>query len=140
MSTMRAYRRARRRTARVEYHLPCEDDSAYCARRLTRQFLTRERAMRAAHVDDAVLVASELVANAIRHGRGCCRLRLSLDDVDELTIEVHDDSPHRPRLREQSMSAESGRGIALVRAVSRRLSVVSDAGGGKTVRAVLSAA
>ncbi|MFD7406207.1 ATP-binding protein [Streptomyces sp. NPDC059866] len=137
---MRAHWRARRRTARVEYHLPCEEDSACCARRLTQEFLTRDQAaVHSADVDDAVLVASELVANATRHGRSCCRLRLSVDDANELTIEVHDDSPLRPCLREQSLSAESGRGIALVRAVSRRLSVACDSGGGKTVRAVLPA-
>ncbi|MEV0499970.1 ATP-binding protein [Streptomyces spectabilis] len=139
---MRACRRSPRRAARAEYHLPCQDDSAGLARTLTRTFLARARedAPRPAEVDDAMLVVSELVANATRHGRSCCRLRLTLGRGDQLTVEVHDDNPRYPRLRAVSVSAEHGRGIALVRALSRRLSVSADAHGGKTVRAVLPAA
>lgn len=138
---MRARRRARRRTARVEYHLPRQACSAGRARQLTRQFLDRDG--RRDHGTDAagsaLLVVSELVTNATRHGQGACRLRLSVDSRDQLVVEVHDSGEDRPRLRPHSPSAEGGRGIALVRALSSRLLVVRDSDGcGKTVRAVLS--
>lgn len=77
---MRAHQRAVRPTARVEYTLPRTAVSAGRARRLTSAFLTRPwprmPAPTADQVDDATLIASELVANAIRHGRTGCRLRL----------------------------------------------------------------
>ncbi|MFJ6571806.1 ATP-binding protein [Streptomyces sp. NPDC091292] len=140
---MRAHLRGGRRTARVEFLLPHGSASAGRARRLTREFLgdgpcgapdaggTSER------VRDAQLVVSELVANATRVGSSHCRLSLRVD-ADEFTVEVHDDSPDRPVLHAPSATAESGRGIALVHALSRRWSVVGDGQGGKTVRAVLS--
>ncbi|NBE53238.1 ATP-binding protein [Streptomyces boluensis] len=131
--------RAPRRTARVEYHLPRKPCSASGARQLTRMFLRRDG--RRGHGPDdagsALLVVSELVTNATRHGQGCCRLRLSVDARDQLVVEVHDSGRGHPRLRPHSPSAEGGRGIALVEALSSRLLVVPDGDGGKTVRAVL---
>ncbi|MFM9370729.1 ATP-binding protein [Streptomyces sp. Da 82-17] len=137
---MRAPERTRRRTARVEYHLPQQSCSARRARQLTRLFLHGSGPGGPACTDtgSAVLVVSELVTNATRYGAGSCRLRLSLDSRDRLVVEVHDRGPGRPLLLPHSTAAESGRGIALVRALSRRLSVVRDSDGdGKTVRAVL---
>ncbi|MFB6675686.1 ATP-binding protein [Streptomyces sp. NPDC057684] len=130
---MRALKRTVRRPARVEYLLPQGSGSARWARHLTHDFLAG-RSAGGAH--DAVLVVSELVANAARIKGSHCRMSLCLD-ADELTVSVHDDSPHHPRLKPNSLSAESGRGISLVDALSRRMSVVSDPYGGKTVRAVL---
>lgn len=109
-------------------------------RRATREFLAHRGAAHAADDMEATLVVSELVANALRHGHGRCRLRLSLDECGQLVIEVHDQNPDHPKAQAPSTSAESGRGIALVEALCRRFSVVDDAEGGKTVRAVLAAA
>ncbi|MDI3384870.1 ATP-binding protein [Streptomyces sp. B-S-A8] len=136
---MRAPARSRR-TARAEYHLPRQSCSARRARQLTRLFLSGRGPAGPCRADhgSALLVVSELVTNATRYGQGSCRLRLSLDGRDRLVVEVHDGGPGRPRLAPYSPTAESGRGIALVQALSRRLSVVRDSeGGGKTVRAVL---
>jgi anti-sigma regulatory factor (Ser/Thr protein kinase) len=137
---MRATGRARRRTARVEYHLPRQSCSACRARQLTRRFLggSGPAGRRRTDAGSAVLVVSELVANATRHGEGSCRLRLFVNSRDQLVVEVHDSGPARPRLRPYSPTTEGGRGIALVRELTSRLSVVRDTdGGGKTVRAVL---
>ncbi|MEU9207814.1 ATP-binding protein [Streptomyces sp. NPDC048415] len=137
---MRAHQRAVRPTARVEYTLPRTAVSAGRARRLTSAFLTRPRPPMASptadQVDDATLIASELVANAIRHGRTGCRLRLQLGH-GHLTVEVHDDSPGRPRVGPLDTDSESGRGLAMVQQLAHTLEVVSTGFGGKTVRAVL---
>ncbi|MDQ8702907.1 ATP-binding protein [Streptomyces sp. LHD-70] len=140
---MRATGRTGRRTARVEYHLPQQSCSPRRARQLTRLFLSgcgpaSPGCRGKADPGSALLVVSELVTNATRYGQGSCRLRLSLDSRDRLVVEVHDRGPGRPQLAPYSTTAESGRGIALVQALSRRLSVVRDSdGAGKTVRAVL---
>ncbi|MFF5565505.1 ATP-binding protein [Streptomyces sp. NPDC012623] len=158
---MRAHRYALRRTARASYILPPSETSARWARHLTAAYLTRGCGQRvsADQVDDARLVVSELVTNATRHGRGNCRLRLSVDR-GRVTVEVHDHSPRLPCLCATGAAAsddatgapgaaapgtsgdvgalrEGGRGIAMVRELSRRFSVLGAPGGGKTVQAVL---
>ncbi len=70
-------------------------------------------------LDDAALVLSELVGNAVRHAEGPClqvRLRRS---GEVLRIAVHDGSPVPPLLREASWEDESGRGMHIVDALSR---------------------
>ncbi|MEU6658960.1 ATP-binding protein [Streptomyces sp. NPDC046821] len=132
---MRATQRADRRPARVEYLLPHGSGSAFWARRLTRAFLAG-RSADATY--DAMLVVSELVANAARIKDSHCRFSLCLN-ADELTVSVHDDSPRLPSLTPPPVPlyAESGRGISLVHALSRDLTIVAGPHGGKTVRAVL---
>ncbi|MFB7629410.1 ATP-binding protein [Streptomyces sp. NPDC056149] len=117
------------------------DEAAHWARKLTETLLLHRQmpALTADRVDDANLVVSELVTNATRHGRGECRLRLRAGGR-RVTVEVHDDSPHWPRVRPIAELAENGRGLAIVRLLARRLSVTGDVGGGKTVRAVLATA
>ncbi|WP_339130541.1 ATP-binding protein [Streptomyces sp. f51] len=137
---MRAHRRTVRPTARVEYTLPRTAVSAGRARKLTTAFLTRPRPRLASptadQVDDATLIASELVANAVRYGRSGCRLRLQLGH-GRVTVEVHDDSPGRPRIGVLDAESESGRGLAMVQQLAHSLEIVSTGFGGKTVRAVL---
>ncbi|MER6968718.1 MULTISPECIES: ATP-binding protein [Streptomyces] len=137
---MRAHQRTVRPTARVEYTLPRTAVSAGRARKLTTAFLTRPRPLLASptadQVDDATLIASELVANAVRYGRTGCRLRLQLGH-GVVTVEVHDDSPGRPKVGVLDTESESGRGLAMVQQLAHSLEVVSTGFGGKTVRAVL---
>ncbi len=64
------------------------------------------------------LLASELVGNAVRHGRGPMALRL-LRDID-LVCEVSDDSLTMPRIRHASETDEGGRGLQLVASLSQR--------------------
>ncbi|RLL70458.1 ATP-binding protein [Streptomyces sp. Z26] len=138
---MRARPQGVRRSARVEYALPRQDVSASWARRLTAGFLAGSRTPpeAALRTDEATLIVSELVTNATRHGRSRCRLRLSTV-AGTITIEVYDDGPGRPTALAANADWEGGRGIALVRHLSRHLDITSHATGGKTVRAVLAAA
>jgi anti-sigma regulatory factor (Ser/Thr protein kinase) len=137
---MRAYGHARRRAARATYILPRSEMSARWARHLTAAYLNHGcgEKVSADQVDDATLVVSELVTNATRHARSGCRLQLSVDR-GRVTVEVHDNSPVPPGLSTADAMAEGGRGITLVRELSRRFSVLGAPGGGKTVQAVLGA-
>jgi hypothetical protein len=86
-------------------------------------------------VDDALLVVTELAANALRHGGGDPVLRLSLTGAD-VRIEVFDDNPAPPVRR--PAGPDGGWGLALV----DRLSTVRGTarhGRGKVVWCVLPA-
>ncbi|GAA2100035.1 hypothetical protein GCM10009801_72210 [Streptomyces albiaxialis] len=129
------------RGARVEYTLPADASSARWARRLTTEFLLSERSPAPAghREDEAELIVSELVTNAVRHGRSRCRLRLT-SRRRALTIEVADDGPGHPVPRRAGAGQEGGRGLVLVRHLARRLRTTRHPHGGKTVRAVLALA
>ncbi|MGW7364344.1 SpoIIE family protein phosphatase [Streptomyces sp. NPDC054841] len=64
-------------------------------------------------VDDARLLVSEVVTNAIQHGQGPVRLRMRRNST-ELTVEVSDHSHHPPQPRLAAADDESGRGLILV--------------------------
>jgi anti-sigma regulatory factor (Ser/Thr protein kinase) len=71
--------------------------------------------------DDLQLVITELVANAVRHGRGRrMRLRLVTCRDGSVRVEVENRCWHTtPRRRLLTESAPNGRGLALVAACSR---------------------
>ncbi|MGW2936619.1 SpoIIE family protein phosphatase [Streptomyces sp. NPDC001156] len=64
------------------------------------------------------LIVSELVTNAIRHGKGPNRLRLIQHQV--LTCEVFDGNTSQPHPRHPQILDENGRGLFLVAQLSRR--------------------
>lgn len=64
------------------------------------------------------LVVSELVTNAIRHGKSPIRLRMILQSA--LTCEVSDASSTAPHLRRARDSDEGGRGLLLVSQLTQR--------------------
>lgn len=70
-------------------------------------------------VDDAILVADELVSNALQHGAAprSCRLILTHDGA-RVRIEVDDSSPRDPRLRPPDHTG--GRGLILVDRLASR--------------------
>ena len=72
--------------------------------------------------DDAEVLVSELVTNAVRHAATDGRtLRLRLLRVGtRLRIEVHDPSPSTPRSRHIDLFEETGRGWFLVAAIAER--------------------
>lgn len=129
---------SKNRAARVEYALPREAASARWARRLTSGFLSHPAMPDgvSGRVDEAVLIVSELVTNAVRHGNSRCRLRLSAA-ASGVTIEVHDDSPRAPSVRPLNDESVGGRGMAIVGLLARQFDITADRDGGKTVRAVL---
>ena len=68
--------------------------------------------------DSTELIASELIANVIRHAHGPIRLRLIRGN--DLVCEVFDGSETTPRIRRTSWTDEDGRGLQLVAALSDR--------------------
>jgi serine phosphatase RsbU (regulator of sigma subunit) len=74
------------------------------------------------HLDELAgnteLIASELIANVIRHAHGPIQLRLILSN--DLVCEVFDGSETTPRIRRTSWTDEGGRGLQLVAALSER--------------------
>lgn len=67
--------------------------------------------------DDACLLSSEILTNAVCHAAGPIRLRIHRTESD-LTVEVTDRSPHLPQPRRVGTADESGRGLALVEALA----------------------
>ena len=86
--------------------------------------------------DDAALVAAELLANAVQHGAPpvvvCAR-----GDSTALSLEIRDASPRSPIRPALSTSNMTGRGLALVDALSASWGVRREDDGGKTVWCVL---
>ena len=91
-----------------------------CARDHARQVLSDWQLGHLA--SDAALLVTELMTNAVnasrRDGTPVC-LRL-LADSQQLIIEVWDRSPAQPELREVACWDEDGRGLCVVRSLSRR--------------------
>lgn len=89
-------------------------------------------------MDDAVLITSELVANAVVHAGGAGRLTLESDNSEHLRIEVSD-GDHRPPVRaESSVDSLSGRGLNIIFALASAWgAVLGPSGCGKTVWAEL---
>ena len=80
--------------------------------------------------DDAVLLTSELVTNAVVHARSPCRLRLArLCDPDRLRVEVEDESPDQPRRGRPRPDEPHGRGLFLIDAIAHDWGVRRRAGG-----------
>lgn len=69
-------------------------------------------------VDDLLLVVSELVTNAVRHGAPPVRLEL-LADAAVVRVAVGDGDPGLPRPRALDDDAEGGRGMVLVELLAR---------------------
>jgi anti-sigma regulatory factor (Ser/Thr protein kinase) len=87
--------------------------------------------------DTLVLVVSELVTNAVRHGGGCYTLELCAGP-DTLAAAVSDPSPARPRERTPDLSGGSGGfGWHMVRGLAHHLTITPGPGPGKTIHAHL---
>lgn len=94
-------------------------------------------------VDDAVLILSELLSNACRHGRplghaevgdGDIRAAWRVDRAGGLTVEVTDGGgPTRPVPATPSVTARGGRGLNIISALSQDWGVHDSATGEVTV-------
>ncbi|MEU0136796.1 ATP-binding protein [Streptomyces sp. NPDC006296] len=100
-------------------------------------------------VDDAVLILSELLSNACRHGRplgqhteagnGDIRAAWRVDGRGDLTVEVTDGGgPTRPVPSTPSVTARGGRGLNIISALAQEWGVRDDAVGEVTVWALVS--
>ncbi|WP_324787764.1 PAS domain S-box protein [Streptomyces sp. H51] len=72
--------------------------------------------------DEALLLLSETLTNAVQHAEGPIGLHLRRTATD-LTVEVSDRSPHLPQPRLAGEDEESGRGLLLVRALAHNWGV-----------------
>ncbi|MFF6778970.1 SpoIIE family protein phosphatase [Streptomyces sp. NPDC012637] len=107
------------------WFLEPEDAAPERARRLARRALVR---WELEEISDSVeLLISEVVTNAVRYAERPVTLRLLKTDV--LRCEVGDDSPQLPRRRWARDTDESGRGLAVVEALSSRWGAVPTYGG-----------
>ncbi|MER7696713.1 MULTISPECIES: ATP-binding protein [unclassified Streptomyces] len=109
------------------------------ARRATRVFTDRLVPKPCPDVADTlVLVVSELVTNALRHGDGAFTLRLNAHP-DAVEVAVDDTSPRWPRARTPDLTGSGGGfGWPMVKRLARTTAVTRRAAGGKTVTAFVS--
>ncbi|MGW7363901.1 ATP-binding protein [Streptomyces sp. NPDC054841] len=99
-------------------------------------------------VDDAVLILSELLSNACRHGRplghaeigdGDIRAAWRVDTEGGLTVEVTDGGgPTRPVPATPSVTAHGGRGLNIISALAQDWGVRDGASGEVTVWVLVS--
>ncbi|MEV6247868.1 ATP-binding protein [Streptomyces sp. NPDC051742] len=83
--------------------------------------------------NDAVLVVSELVTNAIRYAGGECTLDLAVEG-DGIGIDVHDHNPDPPRPKQPDPGREGGFGWGIVTRLVGHVTVRREPDG-KTVHA-----
>ena len=121
----------------VSAELPADIGSAALARRFVTETCSAWQVAELS--DDACLVASELVENAVLHGRSRAQLRLDLRR-GVLTIAVRDDDPARPERRTVGTAPTGGRGVFLIDAIARAWGYAPTWAGGKVVWAVLAGA
>ncbi|HET6560497.1 MAG TPA: response regulator [Marmoricola sp.] len=126
---------ARRATDEAHLELPRELTSVRLARRFVAERLA-EWGLEAIR-DDALLVTSELAANAITHAHSACRLRVSLT-ATTLRIDVIDMGSGTPEPQPPSDTEEHGRGLHLVAAVTTAWGLEMVPQNGKVVWAELS--
>ncbi|GAA3440518.1 STAS domain-containing protein [Kutzneria kofuensis] len=124
-----------RQVAKLE--LPPSDGSPALARRFVTETLREWRVD--GLTEDACLVVSELVENAILHGQSAAGLRLELRR-GRLTIAVRDGSNRAPSRLEPGSAESGGRGVFLVDAMSKAWGTTPTWDGGKVVWAVLAVA
>jgi serine/threonine-protein kinase RsbW len=112
--------------------------AALVRRRLAAELLSAQLSREV--VEDAVLIASELVTNAIRHAAPLPDGKLTVAwDVEgpEVIVKVTDGGgAGRPRVRHPAPEEVSGRGLSLVEALASRWGV-EDTAGATTVWASL---
>ena len=109
------------------------------ARENTRAFLAGlvQPAIAAETAETVVLVVSELVTNALRHGGGSCTLDLAAHP-DSIAVAVHDGSPQAPCMRTPDLNGGTGGfGWAMINHLARATAVTRQKVGGKTVSALL---
>ena len=98
----------------VSWTLPHDATAPSLARRLIREHCV---GCTPDTLEWALVLTNELVTNAVEHGSGEPVVRLRVDQ-HLLRIEVHDESPEEVRCLPPNASANRGRGLAIVDAVS----------------------
>ena len=115
----------------AELQPPVEGPAPGAARRFLRDAACSTHNARV--LDDAVLLVSELVTNALLHGTPPITVHVECDGGRELLVSVTDENPRSPVLRDGGPEDESGRGIRLADVVSDRWGVSKHPDDGKKV-------
>ena len=102
----------------LSYRIVSDDTAVGDARHLVTAWL-EARSMPALSVADAALATTELVTNALVHGRPPIELRLRVESSDVL-IEVRDRATYQPRKLRPEETDEHGRGLQIVAALASR--------------------
>ncbi len=91
-------------------------------------------------IDQAALGVTELLTNVHRHAQPdkTCTVEIELL-LERLTVSVHDHDPRMPTVREADASSTSGRGLAMIAAVSESWGVRPRGRSGKVVWFTLTA-
>ena len=116
------------RTATIS--LPPEPASARACRRFLLDTLDEWDADEFA--DEAVLLLSELVTNAVLHAGTEIDVELQFER-DILRVEVRDGDPRLPSVRQYSVLSGTGRGLALVAGTAKTWNAEPVPDGGKRV-------
>lgn len=111
----------------AEVHLPGEAASVPAARHFVRGALTGWG--QEARLDDAVLVLSELITNAVLHAHGDVVARVSVAADGSVQLEVLDSSGRLPRVRGYGDESTTGRGLRMVADLSEDWGVEPSDGG-----------
>ena len=80
----------------------------------------------------AMLLASELVTNALEHGSGTISVLVTLSP-DQVRVDVADSSPVQPTARTASPDDEDGRGLLIVEHLASSWGAAPLPDGGKSV-------
>lgn len=80
-------------------------------------------------LDEALLLVSELVGNAVRHGLPPVEVDVRCDGGDMLEVRVRDSLTAQPKLKHVDLDSEGGRGIALVDLLSDQWGTEPEPGG-----------
>lgn len=104
---------------RATLELPVEPFSASVARHVVGEMLRAWSLQR--FVDDAMLIASELVTNAFQHTPRADSIEMELIGVPErVRISIADGSTIKPVIKELDPATPTGRGLRLVQDLSSR--------------------
>lgn len=103
------------------WHFPAEVARVPQARRLVITALSA-RGLSGVTLEDTRVVVTELVANAVLHGRSTFSVKVRLDGR-RVRVEVADENPCVPIIRPMDGTAISGRGLHLLNAVAGRWGV-----------------
>ena len=113
----------------AQLRLPPKATSPARARRFVAETLA---GWGAADGDDAILVVSELVTNALLHARTAMTLTVVETGTDSVYICVADGSTLQPQERHFSLESGTGRGLRLLQSIAAEWGVRND-DDGKTV-------
>lgn len=104
------------------------------ASRRAREFITASSCRRhcGAHLDDMVLLTTEVVTNAVLHG--CPPITIAVESSERACrVTVSDGCPQHPRAARPSVDSQGGRGLMIIERLADGWGVEPRPGFGKAV-------